>query len=164
MEKENKTKILVIKQRRNLHFCSKWSTKLLQRQVRRSGFWPSKYLPILTGTDNDGSSAVRSDEHSQLGITGHFVSTQGGLPGTVIQRYLTKTTEKKSSPGPSWPFLFQQKGSSERSLVGFRPCQASSLFKSSCFAGSYLGRAPSDLLSGWDVGAEIVSRGAATSS
>lgn len=45
------------------------------------------------------------------------------LPGTAIQRHLTKTTEKKSPPGPSWPSLCQQKGSSRRSLVGSRPCQ-----------------------------------------
>lgn len=61
--------------------------------------------------------------------TGYVVSIREGLPGTVIQRHLTRTTEKKSSPGCSWPFVCQQKGSSERSLVGFRPCQPSSLFK-----------------------------------
>lgn len=89
----------------------------------------SSELPVLTGTDNDGSSAVRSDEHSLLGVTGYVVSTREGLPGTVIQRHLTRTTEKKSSPGPSWPFMCQQKGSSERFLLGFRPCQLSSVFK-----------------------------------
>lgn len=105
----------------------------------RSRLWPSKYLPILTGTDNDGSSAVRSDEHPQSGLTGYFVSTEGGLLGTVIQRHLTKTTKKKSSPGPGWPLLCQQKGSSERSLVSLRPRQpeliqllCGKLFRESC--------------------------------
>lgn len=143
-------------------FDSRWNTKLLQSQVGRNGLWPKNVL-VLTGRDSDGSGAVRSDEHPQLGISGYSMS-MWELPGTVIQKHLTKTTEKKSPPGPSWPFLCQQKGSSRRSLVGFRPRQPSFPFQLiQRLARSCLGRAPSDL-SAWDVGAETFSRGAAARS
>lgn len=79
----------------------------------RNGLWP-KNLPILTGRDSGGSIAVVPDEHPQLGITGYSVPAWQ-LPGTAMHRHLTKTTKRKSPPGPCWPLLCQQKGSSRRS-------------------------------------------------